>query len=83
MTRRTAVQAEKELRDNARLLRWWKAWHREQREAVLAGPHGRVNLSSILPLAASERCTLHSYSSVNSLAATLLMPGVPDESRTP
>jgi len=40
MTRRTAVQAEKELRDNARLLRWWKAWHREQREAVLAGPHG-------------------------------------------
>jgi hypothetical protein len=42
MTRRTAVQAEKELRDNARLLRWWKAWHREQREAVLAGPHGVV-----------------------------------------
>jgi len=42
MTRRTAVQAEKELRDNARLLRWWKAWHREQREAVLAGPHGAV-----------------------------------------
>jgi len=42
MTRRTAVQAEKELRDNARLLRWWKAWHREQREAALAGPHGAV-----------------------------------------
>jgi len=42
MTRRPAAQAEKELRDNARLLRWWKAWHREQREAVLAGPHGAV-----------------------------------------
>ena len=42
MTHRPAAQAEKELRDNARLLRWWKAWHREQREAVLAGPHGAV-----------------------------------------
>jgi hypothetical protein len=42
MTRRPAAQAEKELRDNARLLKWWRAWHREQREAVLAGPHGAV-----------------------------------------
>jgi hypothetical protein len=41
-TARPATQAEKELRDNARLLRWWKAWHREQREAVLSGPHGAV-----------------------------------------
>jgi hypothetical protein len=30
------------LADNERLLRWWKAWHREQREAVLTGPHGAV-----------------------------------------
>jgi hypothetical protein len=24
------------------VLRAWRAWHREQREAVLAGPHGAV-----------------------------------------
>ena len=42
MTLRTSAQAEKEIRDSARLLRWWKAWHREQRELVLAGPHGAV-----------------------------------------
>jgi hypothetical protein len=27
---------EKELADNARLLRWWKTWHREQRDEALA-----------------------------------------------
>jgi hypothetical protein len=37
---------DKKLADDARLLRWWKAWHREQREAVLAGPHG-VALSEL------------------------------------
>jgi hypothetical protein len=31
---------DKKLADDARLLRAWKAWHREEREAVLAGPHG-------------------------------------------
>ena len=41
MKRRRTAQ-EKKLADDARLLRWWKAWHREQREAVLAGPHGAV-----------------------------------------
>jgi hypothetical protein len=41
MKRRSTAQ-EKKLADDARLLRWWKAWHREQREAVLAGPHGAV-----------------------------------------
>jgi hypothetical protein len=30
----------KELADNARLLRAWKNFHREEREAVLAGPYG-------------------------------------------
>ena len=30
---------EKELVDNARLLRAWKKFHREEREAVLAGPY--------------------------------------------
>jgi hypothetical protein len=33
---------EKELRDNARLLRAWKKFHHEEREAVLTGPHGAV-----------------------------------------
>jgi hypothetical protein len=34
-------QSEKDkLADNERLLRWWKAWHCEQRDAVLSGPHG-------------------------------------------
>src|SRR5262245_48218847 len=42
MTRRTAVQAEKEIRDSARLLRAWKRFHRDEREAVLAGPHSAV-----------------------------------------
>jgi hypothetical protein len=41
MKRRRTAQEQK-LADDARLLRWWKAWHREQREAVLAGPHGAV-----------------------------------------
>ena len=38
MTQRTAAQKEKELRDNARLLRAWKKFHHEEREAALAGP---------------------------------------------
>jgi hypothetical protein len=39
MARRTAAQAEKELRDNARLLRAWKKFHAEEKAAVLAGPY--------------------------------------------
>jgi hypothetical protein len=31
---------EQKLADDARLLRAWKRWHREERTAVLAGPHG-------------------------------------------
>jgi hypothetical protein len=41
MKRRNTAQ-EKKLADDARLLRWWKTWHREQRDLVLAGPHGAV-----------------------------------------
>jgi hypothetical protein len=33
-------EKEKELRDNAHLLRTWRRWHREQLDEVLAGPHG-------------------------------------------
>jgi hypothetical protein len=40
MKHRTAK--DKELTDNARLLRMWKAFHREEREAVLAGPYART-----------------------------------------
>ena len=35
-------ERDKKLVDDARFMRWWKAWHREEREAVLAGPHGSV-----------------------------------------
>jgi hypothetical protein len=38
--RRTAE--EKELADRARLLRWWKKFHREQLEEALAGVHRDV-----------------------------------------
>ena len=41
MKRRRTAQEQK-LADDAGLLRWWKAWHREQHEAVLARPHGAV-----------------------------------------
>ena len=41
MRRRSTAQ-EKKLADNERLLRWWKKFHREEREAVLAGPHSVV-----------------------------------------
>jgi hypothetical protein len=33
---------EKELADQARLTRAWRNWHREEREAVLAGPYART-----------------------------------------
>jgi hypothetical protein len=31
---------EKELRDDARLLRAWRKWHADQLEETLSGPHG-------------------------------------------
>jgi hypothetical protein len=36
---RPKTEKDKKLADDARLMRWWRAWHREQREAVLARPH--------------------------------------------
>jgi len=36
---RLSDRQKKKLADDARLMRWWKAWHREQRDTVLAGPH--------------------------------------------
>jgi hypothetical protein len=40
--KRRQTSKEKELADNARLLRAWKAFHRDEREAVLAGPYART-----------------------------------------
>src|SRR5262245_6420120 len=35
-------EKDKKLADNERLLTSWKKFHREEREAALAGPHGDV-----------------------------------------
>jgi hypothetical protein len=42
MKRRLSNKEQKKLADDARLLRTWKKFHREERETVLAGPHGSV-----------------------------------------
>jgi len=52
MTQRTAAQKEKELRDNARLLRAWKKFHHEEREAALAGPYA-VTLAELFRMFAN------------------------------
>jgi hypothetical protein len=40
--RRISEKEQKKLADDARLLRAWKKFHREELEAVVAGPHGAV-----------------------------------------
>jgi hypothetical protein len=40
--KRNQSEKDKKLADDQRLMRWWRAWHREQRDDVLAGPHGAV-----------------------------------------
>jgi hypothetical protein len=40
MRRRRQIKADQKLADDARLLRAWRRWHREQLEEVLSGPHG-------------------------------------------
>jgi hypothetical protein len=40
--KRRASEKNKKLADDARLVRAWKKFHREEREVVLAGPHGAV-----------------------------------------
>jgi len=42
MRRSSKQERDKELRDHARLIRAWEAFHREEREAALAGPHGTM-----------------------------------------
>ena len=36
------TKRDKKLADDARLLKWWRAWHREEKAAALAGPHART-----------------------------------------
>ncbi len=40
--RQPSTKEQKKLADDARLLRAWKNWHREQLNDMLAGPHGVV-----------------------------------------
>jgi hypothetical protein len=45
--RRLSAPEQTKLDDDARLLRGWKQWHRAERDAALAGPHGAM-LSELL-----------------------------------
>jgi hypothetical protein len=47
-----SIAQEKKLADDARLLRAWKAFHREERDAVLAGPHA-VTLAELFRMFAN------------------------------
>src|SRR5215831_20723463 len=42
MKRRKSEKEQKKLADDARLLRWWKQFHRDEKAAVLAGPYART-----------------------------------------
>jgi len=42
MKPRRSDREQKKLAENVRLMRAWKNFHREERDAVLAGPHGAV-----------------------------------------
>jgi hypothetical protein len=42
MTTPTNHRLERERADRVRLLRDWAKWHRDERDAVLAGPHGAM-----------------------------------------
>ena len=52
MKRPLSDKQQKKLADDVRLLRWWKAWHREQRELVLAGPYA-VTLTELFRMFAN------------------------------
>jgi hypothetical protein len=40
--RRRKSEKDKKLADDARLMHWWAAWHREQLEQALDGMHGDI-----------------------------------------
>ena len=39
---RRQSEKNRKLADDARLMKWWRTWHREQRDLALAGSHGAV-----------------------------------------
>ena len=53
--KRRRPDEEKKLADDARLLRAWKKFHREEREAVLAGPYGST-LAELFRMADNLHC---------------------------
>ena len=55
MTRPLSDKTQKKLADDARLLRAWKKFHREEREAALAGPYAST-LSALFCMFASIEC---------------------------
>jgi hypothetical protein len=40
---RVSAPEQKKLAGDERLLRAWRAWHRQERDAALAGPHGAMS----------------------------------------
>ena len=55
MTRPVSDKQQKKLADDARLLRAWKKFHREEREAVLAGPRA-TTFGTLLQMFANIEC---------------------------
>ena len=55
MRRNSKQERDKEFRDNARSLRAWKKFHREERDAVLAGPHA-ATLAELFRAFANIEC---------------------------
>ena len=55
MTRPVSDKQQKKLADDARLLRAWKRFHREEREAALTGPHA-VTLAELCRIIANIEC---------------------------
>jgi hypothetical protein len=53
--RHLSDKTQKKLADDARLLRAWKKFHREEREAVLAGPHA-TTLGELFRMFANIEC---------------------------
>jgi broad specificity phosphatase PhoE len=89
--KRRQSQKDKELADNARLLRAWKQFHREERDAVLAGPHS-ATLGELFRMFANlkhvQRAQIHE---INAAIVKLRMThglvpiddNLPDEPDTP
>jgi hypothetical protein len=76
--RRKRDTAEKKLADDAKLLRMWRKYHRDERDTVLAGPHG-TELSELLRLFRNlEHCR---PTQVIGFARTIDWSKIPDTAR--